>query len=932
LSWFNSNIWRKSPGIPFFIDPLKFEDDSIDLSKLFIKNTYLESIIDNIHQIINDINGFRRIYIIGERGMGKSTLLNYLFMDLLKRKYFPLYCDIIGGSSEGDTDYNFLYSIIDGFQKSIEYIPEKLGELKNVLNEDIYKIEKTAQLQSFLERIIKKASKYMKVIILIDEFDKKKPDIALRVLSNLQNFLNKKNVFYIFAGTPKWLDMLDFQDYSGINGKKFRLKSWDLDTTKKAIKRRLEIKLIFEDIIRDNALREIIKKADGIPRYILMRVNDILIEGGKRKKNEIDLKFIKEFGFWNLNSIEEFKKFLLNNKKERNLWQRLVKENIIIRDVSARESSLSILIAIFKHTSIIIDPDQVSREKLGINLNDYDFKNAIKKLKYLRIIEERNKKYTLLLLRHSFEYINDDLGENLIYLPYIIHEILPKKQRGTQIKASTDKTEILRSFFYDFTRWCDKEFILNEIQRKGEDITILKYNFEKYINPLIVEKFIFYVSNEKKYKKIPEYLKNTNIDILDLNDIKLIDLFSLVIFWIQKKKIDNILKNLIQIINVLLNKLSKSVNRIKQKNEIINNYEEIILKSSIDEYYKNSFITNIRELEKIFEFKEENFKKIELMLHTFLKIVNEINENGKKDIQKRKEKNIETEDQILKEVCKKIKKYRGKDIELSDFKLFLDQIKNFSNDREHYLKLRKCMVLILKRIKNYYFTFEDMSKLINDEIKRVLPPENTITYFGIFENSRNKSSAFWTYFINKINHNNINVYDVNKIIEELKSNPINNEICIIFIDDVIGTGKSFIKSYKKEFEQNVENIENYKKYVKLYLVTGIGSLESMDLISESTNLDKDRIRYSRIIRNKDKAFNENLWFDKEDLKLFKEFLEKLDPRHWDGWKLSGEKGIEYLVVMEWNTPNNTISCLWKNIPKKKWKAMFPRKYQRKKVN
>ncbi|GAF69223.1 unnamed protein product, partial [marine sediment metagenome] len=55
----------------------------------------------------------------------------------------------------------------------------------------------------------------------------------------------------------------------------------------------------------------------------------------------------------------------------------------------------------------------------------------------------------------------------------------------------------------------------------------------------------------------------------------------------------------------------------------------------------------------------------------------------------------------------------------------------------------------------------------------------------------------------------------------------------------------------------------------------------------------------------------------------KEFLKTLDPSHCNGF--FGTE--EYLVVLEWNTPNSTISCLWKNSIKqkgKKWIPLYPR--------
>jgi len=48
------------------------------------------------------------------------------------------------------------------------------------------------------------------------------------------------------------------------------------------------------------------------------------------------------------------------------------------------------------------------------------------------------------------------------------------------------------------------------------------------------------------------------------------------------------------------------------------------------------------------------------------------------------------------------------------------------------------------------------------------------------------------------------------------------------------------------------------------------------------------------------------------------FLKEKHPLWWAGYRDS-----QYLVITEWNTPDNTIGCLWKK--QKGWKPLFPRK-------
>ena len=57
--------------------------------------------------------------------------------------------------------------------------------------------------------------------------------------------------------------------------------------------------------------------------------------------------------------------------------------------------------------------------------------------------------------------------------------------------------------------------------------------------------------------------------------------------------------------------------------------------------------------------------------------------------------------------------------------------------------------------------------------------------------------------------------------------------------------------------------------------------------------------------------------NKKDLIPIITFFKKKDPTWWNGYKDS-----QLLIDLEWNTPNNTIGCLWYDT--KNWKPLFPR--------
>ena len=369
----------------------------------------------------------------------------------------------------------------------------------------------------------------------------------------------------------------------------------------------------------------------------------------------------------------------------------------------------------------------------------------------------------------------------------------------------------------------------------------------------------------------------------------------------------------------------KWLKEMKKRRKIIEKdiETEIGIDCNIDDlkYYQTAFNTNDRI------FVTQN--------HNFLDVKNEIfNEYGIRTLNIKEankqvlefQHNILTEDQILQEFLQIIQKYQNQPFQLSDLKIFLDQIKFFTPNREDNIVIRECMINILKRVKNYFFTFDDITEMINQQIDEILPEKGY--NFVVFDETWDKSNNFWTYFMKKTNQSynrNIQIFKSSEILDRLNIIEINenNKQVLIFIDDIIGSGSSYVRLFLNNFNSDYNKIDQLKrKYIRLYLVAGIGSLESKNFISGNTPIIEDRIRYSKVIRREDRAFYESNWPDSSKLEKFKKFLKILDNDYWNGYG-----GQEFVVVLEWNTPNNTISCLWKNnieINSRKWKPLFPR--------
>ncbi len=281
---------------------------------------------------------------------------------------------------------------------------------------------------------------------------------------------------------------------------------------------------------------------------------------------------------------------------------------------------------------------------------------------------------------------------------------------------------------------------------------------------------------------------------------------------------------------------------------------------------------------------------------------------------------IKMEDDFIGEINSKIKKFKSESYSPIRFKLFLEQFKD-PEIRFNFLKN------ILYRVKDYYYTFENMTQDLVKQIKTLPFRDDDELIFIILNELNIKSQMFWTYFMQHyldFISSNIKIKKSNKIPKFLSKYTGEHRLFLIFIEDVIGTGRQFIKFYKNDFHNQYIKYKIQKNSLfKFYLVAGIGSEQSYKYISENSILSESHIRYSRVIREKEKAFNKENWDNEEEMEEVKEFLKKIHPKRWGGYKKEDtDKGLEYLVVLEWNTPNNTIGCLYKK--NNKWNPLFLR--------
>ena len=270
--------------------------------------------------------------------------------------------------------------------------------------------------------------------------------------------------------------------------------------------------------------------------------------------------------------------------------------------------------------------------------------------------------------------------------------------------------------------------------------------------------------------------------------------------------------------------------------------------------------------------------------------------------------------QFINDVCEELQidipKYKGKNLKKSDFLEFIRQFPK---------SLRFEVAKLLKRLK--YVSFEEMGRLILKELNNIVEdPKNS--YIISLKNGWQKSQDTWLYITQRLSEESFNILGIEDLKEFLKKINDNQEYNFIFLDDVILTGSQFVTFFEEDMSTDIDDIEEINlnnEKIHFYIVAGLGSFVAKRFLSQKIQLfEENLIRFSHTLKERDQAFYHSNFKDsfvRDDLIYF---LKKKHPLEWNGYKDS-----QSLVILEWNTPDNTIGSLRKNTGE--WRALFPRK-------
>lgn len=251
----------------------------------------------------------------------------------------------------------------------------------------------------------------------------------------------------------------------------------------------------------------------------------------------------------------------------------------------------------------------------------------------------------------------------------------------------------------------------------------------------------------------------------------------------------------------------------------------------------------------------------------------------------------------------------------TDIIQFLDQFET--------VDLKKAIAILFDNL--LFKTIVDMAKDLIEEIKNSVDKYKNVNLV-LFAETRLKSQDLWASIIPKYSDYKYKIVKTKDLLNSVIKTKTNQNSYYIFPDDIIGSGEQFINYFKKDLKQfyaDIFKVKNKKPNIKFILIAGIGSVESKEKIFKEIPII-DEIRYRKTIREEDKAFSNHIIQDIGLRESLINFLKEKDPKY-----CFGRNNSQYLVVCQWNVPNNTIGCLWHKT--ENWTPLFKRISYRKSI-
>ncbi|MEK6983346.1 MAG: AAA family ATPase [Nanoarchaeota archaeon] len=209
---------------PYFIEPLLIEGGTVTFESFIGRDKESKE----LHKIIS-MDGGRRCMVIGEAGVGKTTLVNYVRSQAKKSSYFSPNDEIRIEDywKVNDVIINTLQSLyMEIKNKGLKLddpklmdVIEDLFQLSTIIKDsnadiDSFMSTNTLQLMDLFKKITNQITKsgYRAIIIQYNNFDNIDDPVYLsRLLNNLRDFFMNPNVIFIFIGDGNFPHVISFK-------------------------------------------------------------------------------------------------------------------------------------------------------------------------------------------------------------------------------------------------------------------------------------------------------------------------------------------------------------------------------------------------------------------------------------------------------------------------------------------------------------------------------------------------------------------------------------------------------------------------------------------------------------------------------------------------------------------------------------------------
>lgn len=378
-------FWRLNTYPRFDVHPLNFKE-KVDW-EYFVK-TRSKSLIDE--HIPKFKSGSLRSYLFtGARGMGKTTLMNYLYYRLIseieKENHFcifykfPKYFLRDSNTADEIIDVTFTY-MVKAIHKSLRtpynMYKESMGDLiqrfeshyRNNFDRDLRK--NVELIDDAFDTI---SSFYNRTFLFIDEYDKIEEDrLTHKILSDLQAFFEEyiwnKNAVVFWSGHHGWAKFI--KDISGIFDKEIPLRKWTLEEICELIGNRLKpistlSQFAIDYYFENAALKYIYEENNAHPRYVLECCDKLFYHAYENKTRPINYHFCIRMPHA-IHSGHEAEERTFENIYD-NMLKRYSKAYTILRNMFAQDYDLNpkIIDIIASHDKGYL-PDAVDEKIINI--------------------------------------------------------------------------------------------------------------------------------------------------------------------------------------------------------------------------------------------------------------------------------------------------------------------------------------------------------------------------------------------------------------------------------------------------------------------------------------------------------------------------------------------------------------------------------------